>query len=91
MNVKTNTHSHLSNIIRITAWTIQLRIREREQQYDRDKYSVRVYLEDGKSVDWWFESISKVKLALDQFCIGVILGHDPEAMWTCCTGCYENR
>jgi hypothetical protein len=31
-------------------------------------------------VDWWFESISKVKLALDQFCIGVILGHDPEAM-----------
>ena len=75
-------HSHsslytqLSNIIHITAWTIEVKILGCEREEDKDKYEARLKLEDGGYLDWNFKSDSKVGFLRGELCKGIILGHD---------------
>jgi len=76
INTERNMVSHLSNIIYLTAWTVDITILKRIQQTDKDDYHSRLKLEDGGHLKWQFMSISKVKLSPGQSCKGVVLGHD---------------
>jgi hypothetical protein len=76
LKLKADKLPELSNIIRITAWTIQICIHKRDQLEDEDQYKARMYLEDSGSLDWRFKSFSKVELLRGQVCTGIILGED---------------
>jgi hypothetical protein len=81
-------HSRISNIIHVTAWTIEvkiLRYTEGKCQYTEDRcemgkheYEARLELEDGGHLEWQFETFSEVKVSPGDFCKGIILGYDPE-------------
>ena len=76
INSKHNMLSHLSNIIYLAAWTVEISILEREQQKDKDEYKAMLKLEDGGYLDWEFKSTSRIEFRPGQVCKGIILGHD---------------
>jgi hypothetical protein len=69
-------HSGISNIIHITAWTIEVKILRRRRRSDKDEYDARLELEDGGHLVWPFQSISKVEVSPGESCKGIILGHN---------------
>ena len=69
-------HSEISNIIHITAWTIEVKIIRYRHERDKDEYKARLELEDGGHLDWEFQSMSKVEVSPGKFCKGIILGHN---------------
>lgn len=75
---KANLNLQLSNFIRITTWTIRIRIDKRKRQKNKNIYTAKVDLEDGGYLLWTFKSKSKVELSRGQLCTGIILGHSIE-------------
>jgi hypothetical protein len=82
INSKRNMVSHLSNIIYLEAWTIEVHILKREKQKDKDEYKAMLKLEDGGHLDWKFNSTSKIEFLPGQVCKGIILGHDGSGVTT---------
>jgi hypothetical protein len=76
INSKRNMLSHLSNIIYLAAWTVEIPILKRGQQKDKDEYKAMLKLEDGGHLDWRFKSTSRIEFRPGQVCKGIILGHD---------------
>ena len=74
--------SHLSNIVYLVAWTIEIHILKREQQKDKDEYTAMLKLEDGGHLDWQFKSTSRIEFLPGQVCKGIILGHDRSGFTT---------
>ncbi|KAN0108704.1 HET domain containing protein [Hyaloscypha variabilis] len=84
-----NIRSGISNIIHITAWTIDIKILRHRRRHkrnpitlrrDQDEYDARLELEDGGHLEWYFESNSKAKVQCGEICKGIILGFDADPL-----------
>lgn len=82
INSKGNMLSHLSNIIYLAAWTVEIPILKREQQTDKDEYRAMLKLVDGGYLNWKFKSTSRIEFRPGQVCKGIILGHHRSSLST---------
>jgi hypothetical protein len=76
-----NMHSGISNIIYITAWTIEVKILRYRRGKHNDEYGARLELEDGGYLDWPFQSFSKLVASPGECCKGIILGRNLEVLF----------
>jgi hypothetical protein len=56
-----NLYTQLSNIIHITAWIREAKIRGFKRGTKKDRYRARLKLEDGGYLDWTFKSDSRIR------------------------------
>lgn len=70
---KNNETTQISNIIRITGWTIQLAIASRTRRGDNYMCMALLELDDGGMLNWKFESASDVLFEPGQRYTGILL------------------